>query len=301
MNDIFHDKSAPIDISRAKSAHIDLATTLSFYHQLRSKFLGSSLTEESAAELSPQGTTGKPDGCDCKMTDSGDDSDYTFESDQEDEPYKFQLQDDNLSNAEENPRADIGLSDKKCSEVSTDTSPVTARCDLYEAIRSASMSTYLASADPGALLAPHDTEMEGHSDSASEGDDEEVDAAAAADDDDDESQSTASNSSASIVTSHDGEHIAGPGCINKRGYSGCLIGADEMKGCNVMQCLMRKDRNWSPEPDDQEFELSGNYFLSGLCGDVPSRDWRAPRYVVDRHYHGDVLYPDEKLQNVSRT
>ena len=279
------------DMSRfsTQSAQVDLATTLSFYQQLRSKFVESSLTDGTAGEPFSPGGSAKPHDCDYKMKDTANDSDYIFESDQDDEPYEFQSQDDNLSDAEENPQAEIGLTDGKCSEESTERSSSSNRCDMYEAIRSASMSTYLASTDPGALLAPHDTKLEDRSGSASRGDD---------------SQSTARYSHARMPFQvlNGREHIAGPRCKVSSGYSGYMIGADEMKGCNVMQCLFRKDSYWSPEPDDQEFELSGNYFLSGLCGWVTSRTWYAPqRYPLDRHNHGDHLRPDEILWDVSKT
>jgi hypothetical protein len=50
------------------------------------------------------------------------------------------------------------------------------------------------------------------------------------------------------------EHLAGPGCINRYGYSSHCIGGEEMRGCNLMQCLLRKQSDWSPEYD-QGFEL----------------------------------------------
>jgi hypothetical protein len=81
------------------------------------------------------------------------------------------------------------------------------------------------------------------------------------------------------------EHIAGPNCENRGGYSGRRITAEEMKGCLTVQCLVHKDKDgtWTPAPDDQEFELSSNYFLSGLSDHMPSRDIDSPRVVPARH------------------
>ena len=61
-----------------------------------------------------------------------------------------------------------------------------------------------------------------------------------------------------------GEHLAGPRCISRSGYSGHRISLAEMKGCRAVQCLVMKDAKWMPEDDDQCFELEGDYFLSGI-------------------------------------
>jgi hypothetical protein len=95
------------------------------------------------------------------------------------------------------------------------------------------------------------------------------------------------------------EHLAGPGCINRYGYSSHRIGVEEMRGCNLMQCLLRKQPDWSPEGDDQGFELSSSYYLSGLSGCVPSRDDNHPKYTIERHNHGDDFYPDNVFMLVS--
>ncbi|PVI04115.1 hypothetical protein DM02DRAFT_726029 [Periconia macrospinosa] len=85
------------------------------------------------------------------------------------------------------------------------------------------------------------------------------------------------------------EHIAGPGCQMLGGYSGCEISVAEMRHCSVSQCLVRKPKGWSPDAfkvldDDEEFEREGDFFLSGLCGDMPSRDLSHPK--VHPHRHG---------------
>ncbi|MCJ1377209.1 hypothetical protein MMC17_000301 [Xylographa soralifera] len=60
------------------------------------------------------------------------------------------------------------------------------------------------------------------------------------------------------------EHISGPGCISRNGYSGQRISLEEMKGCRAIQCLVHKDADWEPEPNDQDFELESDYFLTGV-------------------------------------
>lgn len=69
-----------------------------------------------------------------------------------------------------------------------------------------------------------------------------------------------------------GEHIAGPGCISEDGYSGHRISLAEMKGCRAVQCLVKKGAegtNWIPEDDDQDFEIEGDYFLTGTGDGSP--------------------------------
>lgn len=68
---------------------------------------------------------------------------------------------------------------------------------------------------------------------------------------------------------HGQEHIAGPGCASRQGYSGHRVSIEEMRGCRAVQCLVKKDRSWQPEADDQEFELESDYFLSGIGDGSP--------------------------------
>ncbi|KAF7553515.1 hypothetical protein G7Z17_g3558 [Cylindrodendrum hubeiense] len=79
-----------------------------------------------------------------------------------------------------------------------------------------------------------------------------------------------------IGSTYDLEHIAGPECsytlVAGGGYLGQSISVQEMKGCNTVQCLVRKPQNWEPEHGDEEFEKSGSFFLSGLSDYMPSRD-----------------------------
>jgi len=52
---------------------------------------------------------------------------------------------------------------------------------------------------------------------------------------------------------------------------------------SIYRCLVRKGRNWRPEPDDQDFELRSNYFLSGTAPFMPSTDMDIPRPIIPRH------------------
>jgi hypothetical protein len=81
------------------------------------------------------------------------------------------------------------------------------------------------------------------------------------------------------------EHIAGPECNNATGYSGHEISADEMRGCQTVQCLVRKPPGYRFDalPDDEDFETNGEFFLSGLSDHMPSRDDNSPRVTPHRH------------------
>ncbi len=90
------------------------------------------------------------------------------------------------------------------------------------------------------------------------------------------------------------EHLAGPGCEHSSGYCGFNISAEEMRGSTTVQCLVMKTTEWTPEPDDQEFELSGKYYLSGLSGQMPSRDMDGPTMTPPRH-GADHIFADVVL------
>ena len=88
------------------------------------------------------------------------------------------------------------------------------------------------------------------------------------------------------------EHIPGPDCKCTSGYSGHRISLEEMKGCRAIQALIPKGPDWSPEPDDQEFELESNYFLTGI-GDgspdeSPLEDIRPVRHGIDEVLVGNL-------------
>ncbi|KXT02359.1 hypothetical protein AC578_185 [Pseudocercospora eumusae] len=69
------------------------------------------------------------------------------------------------------------------------------------------------------------------------------------------------------------EHIAGPNCTYNA-YSGHYISADEMRGCRTYQCLIRKPCDWTPAEDDEAFEHSSQFFLSGISDDMDPRHTR---------------------------
>lgn len=95
------------------------------------------------------------------------------------------------------------------------------------------------------------------------------------------------------------EHIAGPGCIHGLGYSGHEITVEEMRGCQTAQALVRKPKMPKSEPvssnedsdkydfeslpDDEDFERTGEFFLTGLSKAVPSRDCNHPTVTPARH------------------
>ena len=76
-----------------------------------------------------------------------------------------------------------------------------------------------------------------------------------------------------------GEHLAGHGCVSNRGYAGHRISLAEMKGCRAFQCLVKKNADWMPEDDDQDFELEGDYFLSGIRELFPGDSARDIKYI----------------------
>ncbi|KAM0258757.1 hypothetical protein ACHAPA_011077 [Fusarium lateritium] len=97
------------------------------------------------------------------------------------------------------------------------------------------------------------------------------------------------------------EHVPGPDCANESAYHGNSISVEAMRGCNVLQCLVRKSDDWRPEPDDEPFEISGALFLSGLCENMPSRDMSCPEVFPGRH--GEIspeaencMWEDDRLE-----
>lgn len=64
-----------------------------------------------------------------------------------------------------------------------------------------------------------------------------------------------------------------------------------MKGCSTLQCLVKKAADWKPEGDDHDFELTSDYFLSGLGGYTPSWYDIYLTYIISR-YGGDELSAD---------
>ncbi|CAD6571131.1 MAG: hypothetical protein ASARMPREDX12_004138 [Alectoria sarmentosa] len=86
----------------------------------------------------------------------------------------------------------------------------------------------------------------------------------------------------------EGEHLAGPGCVSESGYSGHRISLAEMKGCRAVQCLVKKDADWMPEDDDQDFEIEGDYFLTGV-GDGSPDEAPLEDIAPSRHGISDII------------
>ncbi|KAE8416005.1 hypothetical protein BDV36DRAFT_310532 [Aspergillus pseudocaelatus] len=86
------------------------------------------------------------------------------------------------------------------------------------------------------------------------------------------------------------EHIPGPTCRQVNAYSGRRISLEEMRGCRTVQCLINKKAaaGWGPDGFDQDWELSGDYFLSGVRDGMPSRGGGSPRLFPSR---GGVTKP----------
>lgn len=80
-----------------------------------------------------------------------------------------------------------------------------------------------------------------------------------------------------------GEHLAGPDCASEQGYTGHRISVAEMKGCRAVQCLMKKEDGWIREEDDEDFEIEGDYFLTGVGDGSPDE---APLDDIEPARHG---------------
>lgn len=89
------------------------------------------------------------------------------------------------------------------------------------------------------------------------------------------------------------DHIPGPDCTAKTGYSGHRISVEQMKGCKSFQCLMKKRPNWVPIEDDEDFEIESDFFLTGLGTDMPSRDENSPRVFPARHGADEIELEDK--------
>ncbi|KAK2810650.1 hypothetical protein FQN50_002690 [Emmonsiellopsis sp. PD_5] len=97
------------------------------------------------------------------------------------------------------------------------------------------------------------------------------------------------------------EHIAGPACTAVNAYSGYNISVEDMKFCRTVQCLVLKDQSEPKELDAlaQDWEQSGEYFLSGLCDDMPSRDIGPPevfpaRGGVDQPWADNIIWDGDE-------
>ncbi|TGO51559.1 hypothetical protein BOTNAR_0352g00070 [Botryotinia narcissicola] len=93
-------------------------------------------------------------------------------------------------------------------------------------------------------------------------------------------------------------HLPGPKCSGSKGYNGNFITAQEMRGCTTAQCLVYKGNDWSPSPDDEDFELEGDVFLSGIGDHVPSRDMGDIVLTPARHGLANDVLADTMIWQV---
>ncbi|PVH82594.1 hypothetical protein DL98DRAFT_586197 [Cadophora sp. DSE1049] len=92
----------------------------------------------------------------------------------------------------------------------------------------------------------------------------------------------------------DAEHLAGPGCYSGSGYCGYRISLEEMSGCRALQCMIKKGEEWEVESDDQEFEKTSNYFLTGVSDgspdEAPAMDLKPVRHGVEEIWVSNIMH-----------
>lgn len=94
------------------------------------------------------------------------------------------------------------------------------------------------------------------------------------------------------------EHIACVKCTNGHGFNGNRISAEEMRLCNTSQYIVKKVSDmqdlpeWTPEPDDEDFERESKYFLSGLAdGTAEVLEGDCAAYPERHGLEGEVMQP----------
>lgn len=93
------------------------------------------------------------------------------------------------------------------------------------------------------------------------------------------------------------EHMSGRNCRLQDGYNGTRISAKAMRGCTTFQCLVQKSPEWTAEEDDESFEASGRFFLSGLSDHMPPNEMAIARVFPPRHGHDEVHVQNVYVQN----
>ncbi|KAL4745036.1 hypothetical protein BDW72DRAFT_211818 [Aspergillus terricola var. indicus] len=89
-------------------------------------------------------------------------------------------------------------------------------------------------------------------------------------------------SSGELPENHDPEdleHLPGTGCGGAYAYSGAAISLAEMRGCRTAQFLVHKSRSqggWQPDGLHEAWETTEDWFLSGVCDGMISRDFGYP-------------------------
>ncbi|KAL3458757.1 hypothetical protein BJX64DRAFT_212746 [Aspergillus heterothallicus] len=103
------------------------------------------------------------------------------------------------------------------------------------------------------------------------------------------------------------EHLPGPTCRQAQAYPGTNISLLETRGCRTAQFLVHKSFTeggaWKPDGFNEDWEMTANWFLSGVCDGMTSRDcgyptvWPARGGVKD--VHGDnVDFGPRNLDNI---
>ncbi|KAL2816566.1 hypothetical protein BJX63DRAFT_420009 [Aspergillus granulosus] len=75
------------------------------------------------------------------------------------------------------------------------------------------------------------------------------------------------------------EHIPGPTCPQAQAYAGAAISLVEMRGCRSAQFLVHKSSakgEWQPDGLNEDWEMTEDWFLSGVCDGMTSRDCGFP-------------------------
>jgi hypothetical protein len=87
------------------------------------------------------------------------------------------------------------------------------------------------------------------------------------------------------------EHIPGPGCREAVAYPGASISLAEMRGCRTAQFLVHKtcaQGDWKPDGLNEDWEMNEDWFLSGVCDGMRSRDCGVPTVWPARGGVADV-------------
>ncbi|SMR63724.1 unnamed protein product [Zymoseptoria tritici ST99CH_3D1] len=105
------------------------------------------------------------------------------------------------------------------------------------------------------------------------------------------------------------EHISGIRCGNNYGYNGNLVSASAVQCARTAQCILRKIHakdhhdtadpeasTWRPASDDEPWEESSEWMLSGLNSLLVEREmgptpgWFPPRHGVEKIFEDDIFW-----------
>ncbi|KAL3492121.1 hypothetical protein BJX62DRAFT_112669 [Aspergillus germanicus] len=102
------------------------------------------------------------------------------------------------------------------------------------------------------------------------------------------------------------EHIPGPRCREALAYPGASISLAEMRGCRTAQFLVHKscaNGDWKPDGYNEDWEMSEDWFLSGVCDGMRSRDcgfptvWPARGGISDVSSDNVNFFPEQNEPN----